>query len=159
MHVNSLKQVVMQSEVNRLLEQGVIEESHSPWSAPVVLVKKKDGTCRFCVDFRRLNSVRTKDSHPLPWIDDTLDCLAGAHVFSTFDLTSGYWQIPLNPADRENTAFSTGAGLYQFRVLSMGVCNAPPSFQRLMELVLYGLHWTVCLIYLDDIIVYSSDFQ
>lgn len=157
--VSPAKQAVMQSEVKRLLEHGIIEESHSPWSAPVVLVKKKDGSFRFCVDFRRLNDVTVKDSHPLPRIDDTLDRLSGSRVFSTFDLTSGYWQIPMTPSDKEKTAFSTGAGLYQFRMLPMGICNAPPSFQRLMELVLQGLHWSVCLIYLDDIIVYSPDFH
>lgn len=140
------------------MDHNVIEESHSPWSAPVVLVRKKDGTHRFCVDYRRLNDVTIKDSHPLPRVDDTLDRLSGARVFSTIDLTAGYWQIPLNPNDKEKTAFSTGTGLYQFRMMPMGISNAPPSFQRLMELVLRGLHWSVCLIYLDDIIVYSADF-
>lgn len=151
-------QAILQQEVSNLLEHGVVEESCSPWSAPVVLVKKKDGTHRFCVDFRRLNAVTIKDSHPLPRVDDTLDRLAGANIFSTIDLTAGYWQIPLNPTDKEKTAFSTGAGLYQFRMMPMGLSNAPPSFQRLMELVLRGLHWSICLIYLDDIIVYSQNF-
>ncbi len=151
-------QAVLQQEVSKLLDHNVIEESHSPWSAPVVLVRKKDGTHRFCVDYRRLNDVTIKDSHPLPRVDDTLDRLSGARVFSTIDLTAGYWQIPLNPNDKEKTAFSTGTGLYQFRMMPMGISNAPPSFQRLMELVLRGLHWSVCLIYLDDIIVYSADF-
>lgn len=151
-------QAVLQQEVSKLLDHNIIEESHSPWSAPVVLVRKKDGTHRFCVDYRRLNGVTIKDSHPLPRVDDTLDRLSGARVFSTIDLTAGYWQIPLNPNDKEKTAFSTGTGLYQFRMMPMGISNAPPSFQRLMELVLRGLHWSVCLIYLDDIIVYSADF-
>lgn len=118
--------------------------------------KKKDGTYRFCVDYRRLNAVTVKDSHPLPRVDDTLDRLSGAQVFSTIDLTSGYWQIPLHPDDREKTAFSTGAGLYHFKTMPMGICNAALSFQRLMELVLRGLHWSVCLIYLDDIIIHSA---
>ncbi|KAL7863381.1 hypothetical protein SRHO_G00123650 [Serrasalmus rhombeus] len=151
-------QVLLQQEVDKLLEHGIIEESHSPWSAPVVLVRKKDGTHRFCVDYRRLNAVTIKDSHPLPRVDDTLDRLAGACVFSTIDLTAGYWQIPLHPRDKEKTAFSTGTGLFHFRMMPMGISNAPPSFQRLMELVLRGLHWNICLIYLDDIIVYSTDF-
>lgn len=151
-------QTVLQQEVSKLLDHNIIEESLSPWSAPVVLVRKKDGTHRFCVDYRRLNEVTIKDSHPLPRVDDTLDRLSGAKVFSTIDMTAGYWQIPLNPADKEKTAFSTGTGLYQFRMMPMGISNAPPSFQRLMELVLRGLHWSICLIYLDDIIVYSADF-
>ncbi len=144
--------------MSKLLDHNDIEESHSPWSAPVVLVQKKDGTHRFCIDYRRLNDVTIKDSHPLPRVDDTLDRLSGARVFSTIDLTAGYWQIPLNPNDKEKTAFSAGTGLYQFRMMPMGISNAPPSFQRLMELVLRGLHWSVCLIYLDNIIVYSADF-
>ncbi|KAL6466207.1 hypothetical protein MHYP_G00263400 [Metynnis hypsauchen] len=152
-------QVLLKTEVDKLLEHGIIEESHSPWSAPVVLVRKKDGTHRFCVDYRRLNSVTVKDSHPLPRVDDTLDRLAGAQIFSTIDLTAGYWQIPLHPRDKEKTAFSTGSGLFHFRMMPMGISNAPPSFQRLMELVLCGLHWDICLIYLDDIIVYSTDFS
>lgn len=152
-------QAVLQQEVSKLLDHNIIEESQSPWSAPVVLVRKKDGTHRFCVDYRRLNDVTIKDSHPLPRVDDTLGRLAGARVFSTIDLTAGYWQIPLNPSDKEKTAFSTGAGLYQFCMMPMGISNAPPSFQRLMELVLRGLHWSICLIYLDDIIIYSADFS
>lgn len=151
-------QAVLQQEVSKLLEHNIIEESHSPWSALVVLVRKKDGTHQFCVDYRRLNDVTIKDSHPLPRVDDTLDRLSGARVFSTIDLAAGYWQIPLNPDDKEKTAFSTGTGLYQFCMMPMGISNAPPSFQRLMELVLRGLHWSICLIYLDDIIVYSADF-
>ncbi|KAL6460294.1 hypothetical protein MHYP_G00320530 [Metynnis hypsauchen] len=151
-------QVLLKTEVDKLLEHGIIEESHSPWSAPVVLVRKKDGTHRFCVDYRRLNSVTVKDSHPLPRVD-TLDRLAGAQIFSTIDLTAGYWQIPLHPRDKEKTVFSTGSGLFHFRMMPMGISNAPPSFQHLMELVLCGLHWDICLIYLDDIIVYSTDFS
>ncbi len=94
--------------MSRLLERDVIEESQSPWSAPVVLVRKKDGTHRFCVDYRRLNAVTIKDSYPLPRVDDTLDRLSGAQMFSTIDLTAGYRQIPLNPADKEKTEFSIG---------------------------------------------------
>ncbi len=144
--------------MSKLLDHNIIEESHSPWSAPVVLVWKKDGTHRFCIDYRCLNDVTIKDSHPLPRVDDTLDRLSGARVFSTIDLTAGYRQIPPNPNDKEKTAFSIGTGLYQFCTMPMGISNAPPFFQHLMELVLRGLHWRVCLIYLDDIIVYSADF-
>ncbi len=158
MPIRSATQAVLQQEVSKLLDHNIIEESHSPWSAPVVLVREKDGTHRFCVDYRHLNDVTIKDSHPLPRVDDTLDRLSGARVFSTIDLTAGYWQIPLNPNDKEKTAFSIGTGLNQCRMMPMGLSNAPPSFQRLMELVLRGLHWSICLIYLDDIIVYSADF-
>eukprot|EP00731_Ephydatia_muelleri_P003311 Em0001g3311a len=114
-----------------------------------------DYTTKFCVDFRQLNSVTRKDAHPIPRIDETLDALHGACWFSTLDLASGYWQVKVAPEDREKTAFTTPYGLYQFCVMPFGLCNAPSTFQRLMELVLAGLHWSSCLVYLDDIIIYS----
>ena len=145
--------------IDDMLSRGVIEPAAGPWSSPIVLVPKKDGTTRFCVDFRRLNNLTRKDAHPLPRIDDTLDTLSGARWFSTLDLASGYWQVELNPADREKTAFITPFGLHQFRVMPFGLCNAPSTFQRLMEHVLAGLHWTSCLVYLDDIIIFSKTLE
>jgi hypothetical protein len=138
--------------------KGVIEESDSPWSSPVVLVRKKDGNLLFCVDYRRLN-VTKKDCFPLPRIDDTLDTLAGAKWFSTLDLKSGYWQVVLHPEHKEKTAFSTGQGLWQFTVMPFGLCNAPATFERLMESVLRGLTYEACLVYLDDVIVIGRTFQ
>ena len=158
-----------QDEVATMLEQmhrrGVIEPSQSPWSSPVVLVKKKDGSLRFCVDYRQLNDVTRKDSYPLPRIDDTLDQLEGTKVFSTLDLKSGYWQVGIHPRDREKTAFSVGNGwsrgsaLWQFVVMPFGLCNAPATFERLMEYVLRGLNWKTCLVYLDDIIIIGKTFD
>jgi hypothetical protein len=145
--------------VDKMKNKGIIEDSSSPWSSPVVLVTKKDGSTRFCVDYRRLNDVTKKDSYPLPRIDDTLSTLAGSRWFSTLDLKSGYWQVSVHPEDKEKTAFSTGSGLYQFNVMPFGLCNAPAIFERLMEFVLRGLTWKTCLVYLDDVMVVGSTFD
>ena len=149
----------MDRQVQQLLADGIIEESCSPWSSPVVLVRKKDNTWRFCVDYRGLNAVTVKDSHPLPRVDDTLDALAGATWFSTLDFSDGYWQVEVAEEDRQKTAFTTGHGLYQFRSMPMGLTNAPATFQRFMELVLKGLPWHICMVYLDDILIYSRSFD
>ncbi|KAJ8037827.1 hypothetical protein HOLleu_18745 [Holothuria leucospilota] len=136
--------VEIQAQIDKLLKDDIIEESQSPWSAPIVLVKKKDNTYRFCVDYRKLNAVTIRDSHPLPRVDDILDAIAGSQYFSTMDLTHGYWQIMMNDNDKEKTAFTTGIGLYQFRVMPMGLVNAPSSFQRLMGLVLKATGAVLC---------------
>ena len=144
--------------VEEMLSGGQIEPSESPWSAPVVLVTKKDGGTRFCVDYRTLNLATVKDAYPLPRIDDTLDMLAGKRWFSTLDLASGYWQVSLSPEARCKTAFATHSGLFQFKVMPFGLCNAPATFERLMDRVLQGLRWSRCLVYLDDIISFGTTF-
>ena len=145
--------------LDNMLSRGIVEPSQGPWSSPIVLVKKKDGSTRFCVDFRKVNDLTQKDAQPLPRIDDTLDSMGEACYFSTLDLASGYWQVAVDPRDREKTAFATPFGRHQFRVMPFGLCNAPATFQRLMEQVLAGLHWTSCLVYLDDIIVFSRSIS
>lgn len=137
-----------------MLNRGIIQPSTSPWASPIILVKKKDGTDRFVVDFRRLNAVTRKDSFPLPRIDDALDTLNGTKYFSSMDLMSGYWQVEMEPESRERTAFITYGGLYEFLVLPFGLTGAPGTFARLMESVLRNLTYKICLIYLDDILVY-----
>ena len=153
------QRAVAEAEMESMLKRGVIEPSSSPWASPIVLVRKKDGTTRFCVDYRRLNSVMVKDSYPLPCIDDSIDALSGSCWFSTLDLASGYWQVEVAEKDRPKTAFTTGSGLYQFTVMPFGLCNAPATFEQLMERVLSGLPWEVCLLYLDDIIMHAATFK
>ena len=148
------------AQVQQMLASDVIRPSNSPWASPVVMVKKKDGSLRFCVDFRQLNAATVKDAHPLPRIDDLLDALHGALWFSTVDLKSGYWQVPIMERDKEKTAFRTSSGqLYEFNPVPFGLCNAPATFSRLMDRILSGLHWETCLFYLDDIIVFSSTWE
>ena len=145
--------------VKEMLDKDVIQPSGSPWASPVVLVKKKDGSTRFCVDYRRVNAVTRKDAYPLPRVDETLDTLAGSKWFSTLDLISGYWQVEVSPEDREKTAFTTPSGLFEFKVMPFGLCNAPATFQRLMDMVLAGMQWKSCLVYLDDVIIVGKTFQ
>ena len=147
-------------QVQQMLASDVIRPSNSPWASPVVMVKKKDGSLRFCVNFRQLNVATIKGTHPLPRIDDLLDALHGARWFSTFDLKSGYWQVPIQESDKEKTAFRTSSGqLYEFNQVPFGLCNAPATFSHLMDSGLSGLHWETCLFYLDDIIVFSSTWE
>ena len=145
--------------VTEMLTGGQVEPSDSPWSSPVVPVTKKDGGTRFCVDYHRLNDVTVKDAYPLPIIDDTLDMLDGKQWFSILDLASGYWQVSLSQEARVKTAFATHSGLFQFRVMPFGRCNATATFERLMDRVLQGLWWSRCLVYLDDIISFGSTFD
>jgi len=127
-------------QVQDLLDRNLIEPAHGAVSSPVVLVKKKDGSSRFCVDYRRLNSVTNQDAYPLPRIDESLDALAGSKYFSTSDLLSGYWQMPLSPNAQDKAAFITCDGFWKWKVLPFGLTSAPATFTRLMEQVLSGLH-------------------
>ena len=149
-------------QVNDMLEQGVIRESTSPWSFPVCMIPKAGSdNYRFCIDFRKLNQVCDRCNFPLPNINDTLDSLGSSkpQYFSTLDLAAGYWQINLSEKSKEKSAFITQDGLYEFNVMPFGLHNAPATFQRAMHEVFRGLHWKFILIYLDDIIVFSSNFS
>ena len=126
-------------QLKKMQEMSVIQPSKSPWSSPVVLVRKKDGSHRFCVDYRKLNSVTKADNYPLPRIDDLLDQLGKSNYFSTLDLASGFWQIKVHQNSQERTAFSTPHGLFEFQVMPFGLTNAPSVFQRLMQQVVQVL--------------------
>ncbi len=152
------KKKVVQSELEAMLEKGVIEESHSDWASPIVLVPKTDGSVRFCVDYRKVKAVSKFDAYPMPRVDELLDRLGTARFYSTLDLTKGYWQIPLSPLSKEKSAFTTPFGLHQFITLPFGLFGAPATFQRLMDKILRP-HTAYAAAYLDDIIIYSQDWQ
>ena len=145
-----------QTCTKEMLEGGQIEPSDSPWASPVVLVTTKDGSRRFCVDYRRLNSLTVKDAYPLPRIDDSLRLLGNQQWCSTMDLASGYWQMAMSTDAKQKAAFATHEGLYQFQVMPFGLCNAPATFERLMDRVLCGMRWSRCLVYLDDAISFGT---
>lgn len=142
-----------------MLEKGIIRESSSPWAAPIVLVRKKNGSWRFCVDYSKLNLVTKRDAFPLPRVEDSLTSLTQSAWYSTLDLASGYWQVQVDERDREKTAFTTPFGLYEWERMPFGLCNAPATFQRLMQRCLGGQLTETTLVYLDDVIVYSPDFE
>ena len=140
-----------------MLDAGVIQPSNSPWCNAVVLVRKKDGSLHLCIDFRKLKSLTVKDSHPLPHICETLESHTGAAHFSMFDMNSGFWQVPMDEESKQYTAFTLGSmGLYECESMPFGLCYAPPTFQRLMQNCLGELNLSYCLIYLDDVIVFSD---
>ena len=147
----------IQNHISDMLKQNIIEPARSPWASNIVLAKKKDGTLRCCIDYRQLNNVTRKDAYPLPRTDVCLDAMSGARWFTTFDLRSGYHQVCLDPADSDKTAFICREGMFRFRTMPFGLCNAGATFQRLMDTVMSGLAFDVCLVYLDDIIVFSID--
>ena len=149
----------IREEVQKLLKAGVIQKSKSPWGFPPVIVDKKNGSQRLCIDYRKLNDVTIRDSYPLPNIAETLDSFHGAKYFSTLDLTSGYWQMKIHPKDRAKTAFNTRHGHFEFVRMPFGLTNAPASFQRLMDRVLEQEIGDFVQVYLDDIIIYSETWE
>ena len=143
--------------IQEMLDSGAIRPSKSPWCNAVVLVRKKDGSLRFCIDFRHLNARTKKDTYPLPRMEETMESMVGTRHFSFMDLKSGFWQVKMAEESRQYTAFMMGSmGMYEFLRMPYGLCNAPTTFQRLMQKCLGELNLTYALIYLDNMIVYSK---
>ena len=151
----------VRQHLKEMLDVGVIRESNSQFSSNVVLVRKKDGSLRFCIDYRMLNSRTRKDAlYMLPRFDDVVDNLSGSRYFSKLDLRWGYWQVPLAEQDKPKTAFLVGnLGFYECNRMGFGLTNAPATFQRLMEKCMGSMHLRECLIFLDDILIFSKTFD
>ncbi|KAL0162283.1 hypothetical protein M9458_041679, partial [Cirrhinus mrigala] len=153
--VPEARRQAIEEEIQQMLKLGVIEPSRSPWSSPIVMVPKPDGTLRFCNDFRRLNEVSEFDGYPMPRVDELLDRLGRARYISTLDLTKGYWQVPLTASAKPKTAFSTPSGHWQYRTLPFGLHGAPATFQRMMDIILRP-HQAYAAAYIDDVVVHSE---
>ena len=147
-----------EAHLKKMLKAGVIQESVSEWSSAPVLVRKRDGKVRWCIDYRGLNDCTRKDVFPLPLVEDCLDTLAGSKWFSKLDANSAYWQVQIRPEDRSKTAFITKYGLYEHVRMGFGLCNAPATYARVMNLVLRGLNWQTTLAFLDDILVLGGSY-
>ena len=148
----------VESQVQEMLENGIIRRSSSPWNSPIILVKKKDNTMRFVCDFRGLNNVTKKDTYPLPHIRDIIDKMDGAQYWSTLDAAGAYWSMPLNETDKEKTAFTIPRGKYEFNVTPYGLTNAGASYQRMMDMCMSGLTFDRILAYMDDVVIFSHSF-
>ncbi len=153
------KTQLIEDQIGKMLTDGIIEPATGPWAAPVVIVQKPCGEPRLCVDYRGLNQLTVKDSYPLPRVDESLDFLSRGKFLTTIDLARGYWQVSMAEDSKHKTAFVSHCGLFQFRVLPFGLCNAPATFQRLMNSVLAGLIYRCCAVHLDDIVVASPTFK
>ena len=150
---------IIKEEIDKMLKAKIIRESRSSYPSPVVIVGKKDGTKRFCVDYRKLNKKTKTDAYPLPRMDNLLEKFRISRWFTTMDLASGYWQIEMEEEDKELTAFVCSQGLYEFNVMPFGLTNAPPTFQRAMNKIFKEYIDEFMNIYIGDVVIYSKTFE
>ena len=148
----------LKQHIQELLDADVIQPSTSEYSSPIVLVKKKDGSTRFCIDYRSLNKVTRPVVYGIPRVNDAINCLSGATIMSTIDMSSGYWQVGMEPASVPKTAFSTMYGQYEWKRMPMGLMNSASTFQRTVDCIMAGLQYESLIVYLDDIIMYGVDY-
>lgn len=147
------------TEIDRLLRMDVIEPAQTEWASPIVFAPKKDGSLRFSVEYRKLNTVNVRDSYPIPRMDECIDSLGQATIFTTLDANSGYWQIEIDDDGRDKTSFTSHHGLFRFKRMPFGLKNAPGTSQRVVDVILATVKWQFALVYLDDVIVFSSSLE
>ena len=149
----------VEKQISEMLNAGIIKRSESPWSFPIVVVRKRTGDLRICVDYRKLNEITRRPIYPIPDSQEVFDCVGGVRYFTSLDLSQGYHQIPMNENDKCKTAFATRTGHYQYEVMPFGLCGAPATFQRMMQSVLQNEAWVKCVIYLDDVLVFGKTVE
>jgi len=161
--IPQVAKAALNEQIDQMLKDNIIRPSNSEWRSPVLLIKKKtpDNSIqyRFCIDLKKVNNITAKDCYSLPRISETVDALSGSKFFTTLDVDRAFWQIPMKEEDKAKLAFIISGKLFEFNVMPFGSMNAPSTFQRLIDRVLKGLTWKQCLVYIDDVLIFSSNYE